>query len=70
MAEQMYKEAKIMDVKFSIPIEYITRYTSNYTADENIRNFVKEIVSGWLCEEDDVYEHYSELEKIAKGEDV
>ena len=57
-----------MDKNFSIPIEYITKYASNNTANESIRSFIKDMVEDWLSEDDDVYKHYAELEEIAKGD--
>lgn len=56
-----------MDKSFSIPVEYITKYTGNHTIDKNIRNFIKDMVEDWLSEDADVYKHYAELEEIAKG---
>lgn len=53
-----------MIADFEIPIRYIRKYISNYTTDKTIRDFVKGMVEDWLDEDDDVYEHYSELESI------
>lgn len=50
--------------EFAIPIEYITKYTSNETTDENIREFVKGMVEDWLNEDEDCYDHYTDLENI------
>ena len=59
-----------MNINFSIPIKYVTKYASNNTTDEKVREFINGMVSDWLDEDADVYEHYEELERIANGEDV
>lgn len=54
-----------MNMEFSIPIEYIRKYAQNETTSKEVQEFVFDMISDWESEDDDVYEHYEELEKIS-----